>query len=138
VNARRGASSPGEVHDFRPGDALSRPGGVHPGDYAEAVLSVIEAIPFGRVMSYGDIAEFLGTGGPRQVGSVLSRVGGTVPWWRVVHSDGTAPPGKDARARREWVAERVPLRPSGRVDMTRARWVPPPAGSGEGSRYPAR
>jgi alkylated DNA nucleotide flippase Atl1 len=93
-------------------------------DYVESVLAVVESIPVGRVMSYGDIAEYLGSGGPRQVGSVLSREGGGVPWWRVVHADGTAPPGKDVRARREWVAEGVPLRRSGRIDMDRARWIP--------------
>lgn len=41
-------------------------------DFVEAVLSVVEAIPPGRVMAYGDIAEMLGAGGPRQVGRVLS------------------------------------------------------------------
>ncbi|HEX3826254.1 MAG TPA: MGMT family protein [Sporichthyaceae bacterium] len=110
---------------------LSPSGGRHSEDYAEGVLAVVEAIPAGRVMSYGDIAEFLGVGGPRQVGSVLSRRGAAVPWWRVVHADGTAPPGKDGRARREWVAERTPLRPGGRVDMAHARWVPRPPGSDE-------
>jgi alkylated DNA nucleotide flippase Atl1 len=109
MSARRGPASPGAPL-FE--------------DYAEAVLAVVESIPTGRVMSYGDIAEFLGAGGPRQVGSVLSRDGGAVPWWRVVHADGSAPPGKDLRARREWIAEAVPLRPNGRVDMARARWAP--------------
>jgi alkylated DNA nucleotide flippase Atl1 len=99
-------------------------------EYVEAVLAVVESIPAGRVMSYGDIAEFLAAGGPRQVGSALSREGGAVPWWRVVHADGSAPPGKDGRARREWIAERTPLRPSGRIDMARARWVPDCDGRG--------
>ena len=44
-------------------------------------------------MSYGDIAEYLGAGpGPRQVGRVLAVYGGAVPWWRVIHSDGTPAP----------------------------------------------
>ncbi len=41
-------------------------------DYADRVLQVVEAIPPGRVMSYGDIAECLAAGGPRQVGRVLA------------------------------------------------------------------
>ena len=41
-------------------------------DYASRVLDVVDAIPPGQVMSYGDIAEYLGVGGPRQVGRVLS------------------------------------------------------------------
>ena len=51
-----------------------------PTPFAEAVLDLIERIPPGRVMTYGDIAEYLGTGGPRTVGTVLSRFGGGVPW----------------------------------------------------------
>ncbi|HUR04803.1 MAG TPA: MGMT family protein, partial [Nonomuraea sp.] len=39
--------------------------------FAERVLDVVESIPPGMVMSYGDIAEYLGEGGPRQVGQVM-------------------------------------------------------------------
>lgn len=85
---------------------------------------MVESIPPGRVLAYGDIAEFLGTGGPRQVGAVLSRDGGGVPWWRVVHADGSAPPGKADLARRQWLAEGTSLRRGERVDMDRARWSP--------------
>ena len=58
-------------------------------EYVERVLAVVEQIPAGRVMSYGSIAEVVGVGGPRQVGKVMSLEGGGVPWWRVVHADGT-------------------------------------------------
>ncbi len=96
-------------------------------DYASAVLDVVDAIPAGRVMSYGDIAEYLGAGGPRQVGQVLSRYGGGVPWWRVIHADGTPPPGHEALALKHYLAEQTPLRSAARqhqvrVDMRRARW----------------
>ncbi|MBO0812573.1 MAG: MGMT family protein, partial [Microlunatus sp.] len=57
-------------------------------DFVEAVLSAVESIPPGQVASYGDIAEFVGSGGPRQVGSVMSHYGGAVTWWRVVRADG--------------------------------------------------
>ena len=50
-------------------------------DFASDVLDTVEAIPPGYVMSYGDIAEYLGRGGPRQVGRVLATSGGAVPWW---------------------------------------------------------
>ena len=55
-----------------------------PEDFDELVLDVVARIPPGKVMSYGDIAEYLGVGGPRQVGAVMSRSGGEVPWWRVL------------------------------------------------------
>ena len=50
-----------------------------PDTYAEEVLEMVEHIPPGRVMSYGDIAEYIGNGGPRQVGAVMSAWGGECP-----------------------------------------------------------
>jgi alkylated DNA nucleotide flippase Atl1 len=92
-------------------------------DLASAVLDVVELIPPGRVMTYGDIAEYVGRCGPRQVGNVMSRWGGAVSWWRVLKADGSPPPGHEAEALRHYRAERTPLRPSGtRVDLLRARW----------------
>jgi alkylated DNA nucleotide flippase Atl1 len=91
--------------------------------FDERVLAVVEAIPPGRVMSYGDIAEYLGEGGPRQVGRVLSLSGGSVPWWRVLHADGSPPAGHEPEALAQLTADDTPLRPNrARVDMTRARW----------------
>jgi alkylated DNA nucleotide flippase Atl1 len=101
-------------------------GGVEPDidDFAEAVLEVVEAIPPGRVMSYGDIAELLERGGPRQVGRVMALWGGAVPWWRVIRSDGRPPPGHERAAAERYRAEGTPLRPDGtRVDMRVARWT---------------
>jgi alkylated DNA nucleotide flippase Atl1 len=94
-------------------------------DYSSRVLDVVDAIPPGQVMSYGDVAEYLGAGGPRQVGRVMSRYGGAAPWWRVIHADGTPAPGHDAVALRHYLAEGTPLRsarPPVRVDMRQARW----------------
>lgn len=91
--------------------------------YDEQVLEVVASIPPGRVMSYGDVAEYLGAGGPRQVGQVMSRSGGDVPWWRVIHADGSPPPGKEAECLAMLRSEDVAMRPDGgRVDMRRARW----------------
>ncbi|MFF5206867.1 MGMT family protein [Streptosporangium sp. NPDC000396] len=92
-----------------------------PTPYAEQVLDLVERIPRGMVMSYGDIAEYLGEGGPRQVGRVMSVWGGGVPWWRVVHADGTPPPGHEQRCLAKWHEERTPLR-GARADMRTARW----------------
>ncbi|WP_143590276.1 MGMT family protein [Thermoactinospora rubra] len=89
--------------------------------FAERVLDVVERIPPGMVMAYGDIAEYLGEGGPRQVGRVMSTWGGGVPWWRVVHADGTPVPGHERECLRRWREEGTPMRGE-RVDMRRARW----------------
>jgi alkylated DNA nucleotide flippase Atl1 len=96
------------------------------GDFAGRVLDVVDSIPPGQVMSYGDVAEFLGDGGPRQVGRVLALWGGGVAWWRVVHADGSLLAGHERAALENYEREGTPLRrpaDSGlpRVDMRHAR-----------------
>lgn len=92
-------------------------------DYAEEVLALVERIPPGRVMSYGAIADWLGHGGPRQVGAVMSRYGGAVGWHRVVAAAGRPPLCHEGQALRMLRAEGTPLR-GNRVDMARAAWHP--------------
>jgi alkylated DNA nucleotide flippase Atl1 len=100
-------------------------------EFAERVLDVVDGIPPGRVMSYGDIAEYLGQGGPRQVGRVMALWGGGVPWWRVIHADGSFLPGHEREALARYREEDTPLRAASdrghyRVDMRHARWTGPP------------
>jgi len=71
-------------------------------DFAARVLDVVETIPAGKVMSYGDIAEYLGEGGPRQVGRVMTLWGGGVAWWRVVHANGSLLAGHERAARTQY------------------------------------
>lgn len=91
-----------------------------PDQYVEAVLSLVEKVPAGRVTTYGAVADAVGYGGPRRVGRVMSTHGGAVPWWRVVRADGSLPPSHDEEARAHYLEEGTPFRRSGRVDMTRA------------------
>jgi alkylated DNA nucleotide flippase Atl1 len=91
--------------------------------YVEEVLSAVEQIPEGMVASYGDIAEQVGRGGPRQVGQIMSRYGSAVPWWRVVRADGRPVSGHEESALKRLRAENVPLH-GDRVDMPRARIRP--------------
>ena len=92
-------------------------------DLAEQVLAVVERIPAGRVLSYGDIAEWLGIRSARQVGQVMFRYGGGVPWHRVVMADGRPAPHKTREQLALLRADGTPLVPDGsRVDMRRARW----------------
>lgn len=93
------------------------------GDFVEDVLALVERIPPGRVMSYGAIADYLGRGGPRQVGAVMSRYGGSVPWHRVVTAAGRTPPGHEQAALRRLRADGTPLR-GDHVDMRTAAWYP--------------
>ncbi|WP_415951081.1 MGMT family protein [Streptomyces sp. KLOTTS4A1] len=100
-------------------------------EYVERVLETAERIPPGKVMTYGDVAEWLGAGGPRQVGRAMALYGGPVPWWRVVRADGVLLPGHERRALEHYRTEATPLRTaadgSQRLDMARARWDGAPA-----------
>ncbi|MFC8363972.1 MGMT family protein [Streptomyces griseorubiginosus] len=99
-------------------------------EYAERVLDVAERIPPGRVMTYGDVAEWLEEGGPRQVGRVMALYGSPVPWWRVVRADGVLLPGHELEALARYREEGTPLKGASRaaeghlprLDMRRARW----------------
>ncbi len=104
-------------------------------EHAEAVLALARAIPAGRVATYGDLARLVGSGGPRQVGQVMSRYGSDAPWWRVLRASGQPPDGHEERALEHYRAEGTPLvgglpdsagMPRGgyRVDLRRARWSP--------------
>ena len=106
-----------------------------PSEFADDVLEVVDQIPEGMVMTYGDIAELLGRGGPRGVGTVMARYGSDVPWWRVIRAGGYFPQGLEVEALAHYREEGTPLvrgqLDGRRVDLTRARWAGPtrPAGS---------
>lgn len=104
-------------------------------EYVEAVLDVVALIPAGAAVAYGDVAELLGSGGARQIGSVMSHHGSAVPWWRVLRASGDAPPGHEREALALYVLEGTPLlgdyagylragEGRWRVDLTAARWAP--------------
>lgn len=97
----------------------------------ERVLDLVERIPVGRVLTYGDVAGLLGSRGARFVGTVLGRYGSDVAWWRVVRAGGWAPRGHEERALARYREEGTPLVgtvPEGvRVDLALARWDAPPA-----------
>jgi alkylated DNA nucleotide flippase Atl1 len=91
------------------------------GSFTEEVLDFVERVPSGRVVTYGLIADVLGQGGARQVGSVMAMHGASVPWWRVVRANGTLPPHLMVDAQEHWELEATPVR-RGRVDVAAALW----------------
>lgn len=99
--------------------------------HSEAILAAIQLIPAGRVMSYGDVAEFAGVSSARMVGRILALEAADVPWHRVLRADGTPAPQIRARQlellRAEGTAMRGPDRD--RVDMPAARWDGEPVAS---------
>ncbi|PRQ04149.1 Methylated-DNA--protein-cysteine methyltransferase [Enhygromyxa salina] len=89
-----------------------------------AICATVEAIPRGRVASYGQVAELAGLPGrARLVGRVLSHLppGSEVPWQRVVNARGEISLPDDAGARQRRLLERegVSFSASGKIDMRR-------------------
>ncbi len=85
------------------------------------ILACVESIPAGRVMTYGDVAEYVGSRAPRLVGRVLANDGGTVPWHRVLRADGTCADHLRDEQRQRLIAEGVRFA-DGRVDLRAYRW----------------
>lgn len=94
-------------------------------EFAETVYDVVDTVPIGRVVTYGDIAEYLGQGGPRRVARAMAQCQGAVAWHRVIRSNGV--PAVQVRARQLELlsAEGTPLLDGSRVDLGRARWPLP-------------
>lgn len=86
------------------------------------VREVVEDIPPGRTMSYGDIGQIVGAG-PRQVGRVLSTASTGWPWWRVTRSNGTLPPDLQDEALIRYAREGTPVR-NEHADRRASRWDP--------------
>ena len=96
-------------------------------DFTSRVLEVVDAIPVGRVMTYGDVAAAVGSRAARAVGQVMAHSGGEVAWWRVVRAGGHPASGKESRALEQFRAERTPLVWAGdayRVNLAVARHRP--------------
>lgn len=105
--------------------------------YRERVYRIVERIPAGRVMTYGQIAEILGEGyTPRTVGFVMHAADEErTPWQRVINSQGACstagivlPPDKQQRMLE---AEGVVFDARGRCDLKRYRWTPAEFESGD-------
>jgi methylated-DNA-protein-cysteine methyltransferase-like protein len=92
-------------------------------EYVEAVLTTVESIPVGRVATYGDIAAYVGQGGPRQVGAIMREYGGGVPWWRVIRASGVPADevGDEQIQRLRGDGVRVT---DGKVNLRTVRWDP--------------
>lgn len=106
-------------------DATGTPSG---DDFVSRVLAVVETIPPGRAMTYGDVAAALGSRAARAVGQTMAYYGADVPWWRVVRASGHPAIDHESRALEQFRVEGTPLKWSAsgifRVDLARARFRP--------------
>ena|SRR5690554_250642 len=94
-------------------------------EFAQAVYQIMAAIPPGKVASYGAIA--CQAGFPRHarfVGRLMGTLprGSTLPWWRVIRSDGrSGMTGAAAERQLSRLAAEGIVILGGRVDMRRYR-----------------
>ncbi len=97
--------------------------------YIDDVAPLVDSIPPGLALTYGDVAKLTGWGAARAVGAAMSRHGVELPWWRVVRADGSLVAGLLARARLHWEDEGTPTLTGAdggviAVDLSRARFDP--------------
>lgn len=92
--------------------------------FFQQVYNIVGQIPYGRVVSYGEIARMLGRPrAARVVGWAMRCCPDNVPWQRVVMADGSITGGLYAHIRKALLeAEGVPFLMDGRVDMKSCRW----------------
>lgn len=98
--------------------------------FTNKALSIIRAIPAGKVTTYGLISAAAGNHrGARQIARLLagSSEALQLPWHRVVNKDGIIPPRLSMGhllQRRLLEAEGVVVSGDGRIDLSRFLWLP--------------
>ncbi len=112
----------------------------NPREYNAQVWQIVERIPKGRVMAYGQIAALLPTPqgvddetyrrlGPRWVGAAMRAVKGVkIPWWRVLNAQGqiSLPAGSDSalEQRHRLEQEGLIFDAQERLDLAAVGWQP--------------
>ncbi|WP_068776612.1 MGMT family protein [Paenibacillus sp. FJAT-26967] len=98
--------------------------------YTQQVVQIIQGIPEGRVMTYGQVAEMAGNRrGARQVVRILHTLSGkyNLPWHRVVNAKGEiAFQDEEARHTQTLCLKRegIVLNDRGRIDLGTYRFNP--------------
>ena len=97
--------------------------------YRERVYKIVRAIPSGKVMTYGQIAELLGEGyTPRTVGFVMHSSPEGTPWHRVLNAQGACSTGQIVlphdKQQRMLESEGVVFDKRLRCDLQKFLWVP--------------
>lgn len=96
----------------------------------DRIFSVLTAIPYGQVSSYGRVAEYAQLpNGARLVGRILGQLpkDTTLPWHRVLRSNGQIAFPKDSsafqRQKQLLEAENVIVK-NGKVNLSKYGWQP--------------
>ena len=92
----------------------------------EQVWQIVNAIPRGRICTYGQVANLAGM--PQQsrlVGRILARLpkGTRLPWHRVINSQGKIS-NPDPERQKERLEKEGIVFVNGRINLKAYRWVP--------------
>lgn len=100
----------------------------------DLIYAVVRQIPYGRVATYGQVAELAGLmGKPRVVGYALYRVTSAdeIPWHRVINAKGEVSRsphrnGTDYLQQTLLEEEGIEFDDAGKLNLTRYRWLADP------------
>ena len=100
--------------------------------FDQRVHSIVALIPYGKLATYGQVADWIGAYGcARQVGWALRRVQlpSSIPWQRVVNAQGRismspSREGSDWMQRELLIAEGIPVDLNGHLPLKRFLWSP--------------
>ncbi len=96
----------------------------------DRIFSVLKAIPYGQVSSYGKVAEYAQLpNGARLVGRTLGQLpkDTTLPWHRVLRSNGQIAFPKDSSAfqrQKQLLEDENVIVKNGKVNMRKHQWQP--------------
>lgn len=95
--------------------------------FQQRIYQILDAIPYGKVTTYGDIARLAGSPrAARQVGGVLKRLpqGSKLPWHRVINRLGEISLSGDnlVRQRDALLQEGIAVSPTGKIVLEHYRW----------------
>ena len=88
------------------------------------VYEIVRQIPYGHVISYGQIARLIGRPtSARAVGAVMRNCPDDLPWHRVIRSDGSIAGGDYSELRKVLLQEEnIPFLDNGNIDISKCFW----------------
>ncbi len=92
------------------------------------VYDIVRQVPRGKVTTYGDVAQLVGSGcDARVVGYAMAACPDDVPWQRIINAQGKISlQGESAQKQRMRLeAEGIAFDARGKVDLKRFRWGGP-------------
>ena len=112
---------------------------VHPPNkqsYYEQVWSLVRQVPYGRVVTYGQITKLLAqpegisledyrVSASRWVGLAMASCPEDLPWHRVINSQGKISPRPDSGKQRELLEEEGLLFQNDKLDLDEYQWCGP-------------